>query len=121
VEEPLAKILVVDDEVPIRQVLRRFLGVKGHEVVEAADGIEALDALATEAFELAIVDLIMPRMGGMELLNRMATAYPDTKVIVVSAYPDVYETGPTVASAAAVLRKPFELVDLGEAIDTALS
>ncbi len=116
----LATILIVDDEDAVRQVLRRFLQVKGFDVLEACDGLEALDALSTHTVDVAVIDLIMPRMGGIELMRRMKSEFPNTKVVVASAYPDVYSSEPNCATVVAVLRKPFELKDLGDAVSLAL-
>ncbi len=116
----MATILVVDDESSIRSSLGRFLQVKKHDVLEACDGIEALDALAAHEVDLAIVDLVMPRMNGLELIDRMRTEFADTQILVISAYPDVCELGDLEANVAGVLRKPFELKHLAEALDTAL-
>ena len=66
------RILVVDDEARIRRALERLLRRDGHEVVQAADGLEALEKCRQESFNLAVVDLLMPRMGGLELLARMS-------------------------------------------------
>ena len=65
----MATILVVDDEVPIRRTLRRFLEVKKHSFLEAGDGIEALEVLSEQKVDVAIVDLMMPRMDGLELMD----------------------------------------------------
>ena len=58
----MATIMIVEDEEAIRSSLRRYLQVKHHEVLEAGDGLEALDALKSHDVDLVIVDLVMPRM-----------------------------------------------------------
>jgi two-component system response regulator MprA len=117
----LATILVVDDEDSIRNSLSRFLQVKKHHVVEACDGIEALDVLASNNVDLALVDFVMPRMNGLELIRRMSSEHSDTPILVISAYPDACELDGMKANVVGVLRKPFELRHLADVLESALS
>lgn len=116
----LATILVVDDETPIRNALKRYLQVKEHEVFEACDGLEALDVMSAHGVDLAIVDLMMPRMTGIELINSMRSRFPGTRVVVISAYPDVEDIPASESGVVAVLKKPFELHQLAGAVELAL-
>ncbi|MFC1639792.1 response regulator [Gemmatimonadota bacterium] len=116
----MATILVVDDEAPIRSAVRRFLQIKGHKVFEACDGSEALEVLAAHSVDMAVVDLMMPRMNGVELISRMRSDYPDTRVVVISAYSDLTGLSTTKSNVVTVLRKPFELRHLADAVDLAL-
>jgi two-component system nitrogen regulation response regulator NtrX len=72
-------ILVVDDEANIRHTLRGVLADEGYEVVEAQDGRRALEILAREAPRLAIVDIWMPEMDGIELVSRMRQQAPGSR------------------------------------------
>ncbi|HEV8329417.1 MAG TPA: sigma-54 dependent transcriptional regulator [Nitrospiraceae bacterium] len=81
-----ANILVVDDEVNIRGALVTLLQKKGHDVRGVGTGEEALEHLAIAAAELVITDLKMPGMGGMEFLHRLKDKWPDTEVVVMTAY-----------------------------------
>jgi len=63
------QILIVDDESDIRRLLREMLAFEGHEVTEAASGLEALERLRKVAFDLVVTDVRMPAMGGLELLR----------------------------------------------------
>ena len=116
----MATILVVDDEAPIRNALRRFLQVGKHTVLEACDGVEALEVLAAHGVDLAIVDLMMPRMTGIELISHMKSKFPETRVVVISAYPDVSDLTPSESDVVTVLKKPFELHQLAGAVELAL-
>jgi two-component system response regulator FlrC len=116
----LATILIVDDEVPIRSAVRRFLQTKRHDVVEACDGIEALELLAVRSVDMAIVDLMMPRMNGIELIDRMKSKYPETGIVVISGYSDIKDLSTSQPNVATILKKPFELQNLAEAVDLAL-
>jgi two-component system, NtrC family, response regulator PilR len=82
-----AKVLIVEDEQLIREVLSSELRKAGHSVITAADGQEALQLLGTDIFDLVITDLKMPgRLGGMEILKAVKEISPDTVVIVITAF-----------------------------------
>lgn len=79
-------ILVVDDEESIRNILSRYLALKGYAVVTAPDGNEAIKLLQSQPFDLVLTDLMMPNVNGRELLQRMAQLFPDIPKIVLSGY-----------------------------------
>jgi CheY-like chemotaxis protein len=116
----LATILVVDDEVSIRQALRRFIEVKKHSVLEAGDGIEALEVLSESDVDAAIVDLMMPRMDGLELLSRMRDEHANVRVIVISAREEILDLAERETAVVKKLKKPFELTEVAEALQSAL-
>lgn len=80
------RILIADDEPNHRRCLSISLRLEGYEVVEAGDGQQALDALAEGPIDVLVCDLMMPRIDGLELARRMRFAYPNTKIILMSAY-----------------------------------
>lgn len=81
-----ARLLVVDDELNIRNALVTLLKKQGHEVRGVGTGEEALQELAQDAAELVITDLKMPGIGGLEFIRRVKGAWPDTEVVVMTAY-----------------------------------
>jgi DNA-binding response OmpR family regulator len=117
----LATILVVDDEAPIRQVVRRFLNTQHHEIFEAEDGVAALEVLGSHDVDVAIVDLMMPRMDGLELMSRMRVQHAEVKVIVISAFEEIMDLAEREREVVTTLKKPFELTELAEALRMALS
>jgi len=84
--KPRAHILVVDDEINIRRALVTMLEKKGHQVRGVATAEEGLAQLEAAPAELVITDLRMPGIGGMEFLCRLKDAWPDTEVVVMTAY-----------------------------------
>lgn len=116
----MATILVVDDEISIRQALRRYLEALGHTVLEAGDGVDALAVLKEKAVDLAFVDLMMPRMDGLGLLSRMRSEYPATKVVVVSGYDEVFDLAQREKDVVKIVQKPFRLSEVGDAVRSAL-
>jgi CheY-like chemotaxis protein len=81
-------ILVVDDDARVRSVLVEHVAYAGFRVLEASNGLEALEVLGKEPVSLVFTDLRMPTMDGIELLRRARPRFPSTIFIVVSAYPD---------------------------------
>jgi DNA-binding response OmpR family regulator len=81
-----ASILVVDDEPAARLSLAELLSLEGYEVAAAASGEEALDLLSKGPFDLAIVDLKMPGMDGIEVVDALQKHTPDTIIIMLTAH-----------------------------------
>src|SRR5262245_45599493 len=103
-------ILVVDDEEQIRQTLRGVLADEGFEVLEAAGGRRAIALLRHSVPRLAIVDVWMPEVDGIELVERMRTQAPGVPIIVISGHGTI-ETAVRVIRLGAFdfLEKPFQL------------
>jgi len=80
------KILIVDDEAIVRESLRDWMSDVGHQVLTAENGHQALEIIEKEKPGIAIVDLIMPGMDGIELLKRAKEIYPHIEVIIITAY-----------------------------------
>ncbi|MEI8239648.1 MAG: response regulator transcription factor [Actinomycetota bacterium] len=77
-------VLVVDDEAPIREVVRRYLVADGYQVVEAADGESALEQFDAHAPDVVVLDVMMPGVDGLEVLRRIRTR-SDAYVVMVTA------------------------------------
>jgi PAS domain S-box-containing protein len=121
---PLATILVVEDEAGIRALVRKILRRQGYEVLEAANGEDAL-ALCREhgpRVELLITDVLMPKMGGRELVERLQTQGHAMKVLYVSGYTDdtsIYSA--ELPAGTAFLQKPFTLGSLLDKVKEVLA
>lgn len=81
-----AKILVVDDEPGIRLIMEDTLTLDGHQVTAVENGEAALALVANQAFDLALLDLVLPGMNGMEVLAALRQQSPDTVVILLTAH-----------------------------------
>jgi putative nucleotidyltransferase with HDIG domain len=118
----LTRILVVDDEAPIRDILNQYLSQKGHEVIQACNGAEALDRLAHGDVELVVTDIRMPVMGGLELLGHIGARQYDVGVVMLTACDDVSSAVTAMKSGALdYILKPFRLDELGVMVDRALA
>ncbi len=82
----MAKILIVDDEQSMREMLSLLLRKEGYAVAVAANGEAAISAIQNEIYDLVITDIKMPRVGGIALLKTVKEISPDTIVIVITAY-----------------------------------
>jgi len=82
----VAKILIVDDETPIRRTLRDILEFEQYEVEEATDSLDCIAKVQKEKFDVIVMDIKMPRMDGIEALERLQILSPETPVIMVSGH-----------------------------------
>ena len=87
--EELGRVLVVDDEESVRNLLQRFLKEAGYDVVTAANGQEALDKMSQLSIEVVLLDIKMPGMSGMAVLQQTATNWPDICVVMATAVVDM--------------------------------
>ena len=116
------RILIVDDEKDIRDTMRAFFELQGFEVFEAADGVEAIERVREEPFDVVLTDLMMPGLNGLEVLKLVRSTSPATAVLIITAYPS-----PQVESKAmelgcdGFLSKPFRLDQLKSAVHQSLT
>jgi len=116
-------ILVVDDQEGVRALLRRELSERGHTVLEAGDGAEALHLVRRRngAVDLILCDVVMPQMNGTELATRIGVEFPDVPVILMSAFTPAGVARVGVSETLVpVLKKPFEPSQLVELVQLAL-
>lgn len=106
-------VLVVDDEEPVRRVVAKMLVKAGYLVIEAGDGVEALEALAAEpAVRLVLLDVAMPRKDGYQTLTELRQDYPELPVILASGYSEAAVLERAADDAQAFLKKPFARAQL---------
>ena len=114
------RVLVADDQPIVRKLTERMLRQLGYEVVGASDGEEALRAFEHEpnAFELVVLDVMMPKIRGPETLRRMRAIRPGLEAVFVSGYAGTPEelSGPDGEGTLRVLQKPFTTQQLAEAL-----
>jgi two-component system, cell cycle response regulator CpdR len=122
----MARILLVDDEEPVRVFLKRGLEMDGHAVSLATDGGDGLDRLTEEggAFDLLLTDIRMPIMDGIALALALAAKrdFPRLTILLMTGFADQRERARGLESIVAdVLTKPFSLSDLRAAVTRALA
>ena len=116
--KPGARILVIDDNAEARELLKEILQEKGYSILEAGDGQQALDVMKKTLVHMAIVDLDMPKMNGIEFSQHAKAANPLFPIIMVTAYSQFYVPAEILASGIdAFLQKPIDLNRLLKAIE----
>ncbi len=105
-------ILVVDDEADIRAVVRQMLEARGYVVLDAGDPHEALRLAGQQQVDLLLTDVVMPRMRGTELAQRLLALIPSAKVLLMSAY----KVAEVATSGHPFIAKPFTPDALAEKI-----
>ncbi|MBI5233871.1 MAG: response regulator [Deltaproteobacteria bacterium] len=103
------KILVIDDENSIRNVLRIHLSSAGYSVITASNGRDGLEAASAEDIDLVMCDLKLPDMSGIDIINILKVRSPDMPIIAISGFIDenlIEEVKKT--SAVEYLKKPFQ-------------
>ena len=120
----VARILVIDDEISIRAMLRDMLEGEGHQVIEAPDGAVAMKQCRDQSVDLIITDILMPEKDGLEVIREIRRLAPDTKVIAISGgNPQVHVRFLDIAKHLGAYRtidKPFALHTLLDAVHDAL-
>jgi diguanylate cyclase (GGDEF)-like protein len=102
------RILLVDDDPDVLDILGDFIAVFGFEYETATDGLDAVERLKHGTFNIVLTDMMMPNMDGMELLNHIHNNYPETKVMVVTGYDRTFTYTDVInAGASDFISKPF--------------
>ena len=115
---PMASVLVVDDEVPILQLLRKTLEGAGYQVWEASTGNEGLRQVCAQPIDVVITDILMSDMDGLEMIGELHRNFPNVRIIAISGgskYLD-YCAVAKMLGAHETLSKPFELRQLLDAV-----
>ncbi len=113
----MATILLVEDEILLREGVQEVLEVNGYDVIATADGVEALAWLARVPVVLVISDLVMPHMNGIEFIQQVRDKHPDLPIMVASgcSYSVMGQLGISstkVPGATASITKPFKAAEL---------
>ncbi len=111
------KVLIVDDQFGIRTLLNEILQKEGYEVFQAANGIQALEIVNKHAPDLVLLDMKIPGMDGLEILQELKKIDPHIRVIIMTAYGelDMIEQTKTLG-ALAHFSKPFDIEEIRTAV-----
>jgi len=120
----MARILVIEDEPHVQEVVKQFLELAGHQVAVASNGQEGIRACRERPFDLIVTDLIMPVKDGIETILDLKTEFPEIKAIAISGGglvgPETYLELAESFGANRLLKKPFKKEDLLEAVNDVL-
>ena len=122
----MAKILVVDDEQNIRNILRESLKKENHEIFEASTGQEASDIIDANAVDLVITDLVMPGKTGLDLIMEIKEKVPDITIIAISGGGGIngrfdYLPIAQLIGADNIIKKPFSINDIKQSVSNLLA
>ncbi|MHC4480986.1 MAG: sigma-54-dependent transcriptional regulator [Planctomycetota bacterium] len=107
------RVLVADDETPIRKALANVLEEQGFAVTTTADGREAIEQIRQNSFEIALVDIRMPEVDGMEVLARAREESPETQIVIITAFGSVEAAVEAMKMGASdYVTKPFVFDDI---------
>jgi two-component system response regulator AtoC len=113
----MAKVLVLDDEANLRKVLAAMLRREGYDVTVAVDGEQGLAEFNKNGADIVVTDLVMPKVGGMEVLGSVKSANPDVPVIIITAHGTVDSAVEAIkAGAFDYITKPFDQSELSAVI-----
>jgi CheY-like chemotaxis protein len=113
-KDPLrCKVLVVDDEEPMRKLIVALLSEKGHECITANNGAEAVNKVYQNKFDAVITDIAMPEMDGLTLTKTLLSIYPNLPIMVMTGYASEYSPESVItAGARDFVEKPFSFDEI---------
>jgi CheY-like chemotaxis protein len=120
----MSRILLVDDEAAMREVVNRALSADGHAITACLDGEDALDRLTRtpDRFELLLSDVEMPGLDGVALAERAAAAAPHLRILLMSGFAGGPERARALATfSVRFIAKPFTLEEIRSAVRAALA
>ncbi len=108
-ENPFSyKVLVVEDEEPLRNIVVAFLSKQGHQCITASNGIDALSEVYHSKFDAVITDIVMPKMDGIALTKELLSMYPRLPIMVMTGFSEEYSAESAIkAGARDFIGKPF--------------
>lgn len=113
------RILLVEDDGVLRDVLADFLTTAGYEVVQAADGVEALATLERASVDGIVTDLWMPNLDGVRLIQSVRERNPALPIVLMTAFPEDFLATPQPGGPNdRCVRKPFEAQDILDAVSS---
>ncbi len=121
----MAHVLIIDDELPVRTVLRALLEREGHTVLEAPDGRAGLALLRTSSVDLVLTDIFMPEKDGIEVIMEIKRRWPHSKIIAITGGGQAGQTelipAALLLGATRMLQKPIAKQALIDAVAEALA
>lgn len=121
IRKNVTKILIAEDDTAVREFASRALVNAGHEVVAAADGLQALEALENDEFDLLLSDIVMPELDGIALALKVSRGWPDLPILLMTGYAAERQRAHNLdALIHDVISKPFTLQQIYDAAEKVL-
>ncbi|MBI5280250.1 MAG: response regulator [Candidatus Solibacter usitatus] len=115
-----ARVLVVEDEVSVRALMKRLLEMDGYEVFDVENGIQAAESLQGAHFDLMVLDLVMPQCEGLETIRKICRRNHQLRILAVSGHRREYLKAAECLGADATMPKPFQAAEFRQAVKTLL-
>ena len=117
-----ARILVAEDDSSVRTFVFKALSLRGHDVATVDDGVQALEALKKEAYQLLVTDIVMPGLDGIALALRVGRDYPDLPILLMTGYSAERQRAHNLDRLAIrFILKPFTLQQICDAVEQTLN
>lgn len=117
----MARILIAEDDAAVQSFVSRALRHEGHDVTAVDDGVQALETLSRDDFDLLITDIVMPGLDGIALALKVARDYPELPVLLMTGYSAQRQRAHNLDELICdVVTKPFSLRQICDAADKAL-
>ena len=118
----MARILIAEDEEAERTFLIRTLESRGHEVKALADGVQALQTLQKNSFDMLLSDIVIPELDGIALALKVSRDWPDMPIVLITGYAEERQRAHNLeALVHSVVFKPFDLEKICGVVDEALA
>jgi DNA-binding NtrC family response regulator len=117
----MGRVLVVDDDQDLAESLADYIGMSGHEVAVASNGKEAVECFRERDFDMALMDVRMPIMNGVDSFLEIRKLRPDAKVVLMTGFKEPIVETALQNGALGLLHKPFALSDLNTKLTDALA
>lgn len=113
----MANILIAEDDKAVREFVSRALTQDGHEVTAVGDGLQALNALEKQTYDMMLADIVMPQMDGIALALKASKDFPDLPVLLMTGYAAERQRAHNLdALIHDVISKPFTLTEIRETV-----
>ena len=113
----MARIMIAEDEAGVREFVARALAHDGHQVTAVEDGLQALQTLTGDRFDLLLTDIVMPGLDGIALALKAGSLYPEMRILLMSGYAAERQRAHNLeALVHRVVAKPFSLREICEAV-----
>jgi DNA-binding response OmpR family regulator len=118
----MSRIMIIDDDPSFRKIMRAFLEVEGHQVIDAESGEAGLRLFRAENPDLVVTDIFMPGLSGLETIERIRAEHPDVGIIAMSGRDGIAAATllPEGSRADLTLQKPFRRTELIETVEQLL-
>ena len=121
IRKNVTKILIAEVDTAVREFASRALVNAGHEVIAAADGLQALEALENDEFDLLLSDIVMPELDGIALALKVSRGWPDLPILLMTGYAAERQRAHNLdALIHDVISKPFTLQQICDAAEKVL-